>query len=449
MSPAVEIRSIEPTDKQVLLGGFERLSDRSRYRRFLAPQGRLSARELRYFTEVDHHDHEALVAIDPATGEGVGVARYVRSERDPASAELAIAVVDDWQRRGVGSRLTSALVERARAEGISRFTAILLAENDDMLRLLEDLGRVRILRRERGTIEASAEFPVGALERLRGILRRVGSDELRALAPWHLARRAWETAGIAGDKCEITQALGPFSSVSLSKLDERASLMRRVDNKYAVPHEALLELLKRLSGDHDVLDMDGRREFACQTVYFESPKLRCFWDHVDGRFPRFKARTRLYEDTGACVFEVKLKGGDGETDKRQVDHPAERANELTDSARECLDGALDAGGIELDERLEPRLRTNFRRITLAARENPERLTCDLGLRLSAPSGAAVSMASELVLVETKSESGESPADQLLGELGLEQISLSKYRVGMSLVGGAEVQEAQPGSEYFS
>jgi hypothetical protein len=248
---------------------------------------------------------------------------------------------------------------------------------------------------------------------------------------------------------EIARALERFPAVSLSELDERASLLRRIDNKYAVPHEAFLELLDRLTGDHDVLDMDGRRGFAYRTVYFETSGLRCFWDHVEGRFPRFKARTRLYEDTDACVFEVKLKANDDETDKRQVDHPAERAEELTDSARECLESALGAGGLELDEPLAPRLRTGFHRITLAARDSAERLTCDVGVRLSAPSGSAVTMASEFVLVETKSESGESPADRALADLGLEQISLSKYRVGMSLVGGAEVREAQPGSEYFS
>lgn len=101
------------------------LSDTSRYRRFLSPDGRLSESELRYFTEVDH-DHEALVAIDSRAGEGVGVARCNRSREDPPAAELAIAVVDDWQRRGVGTRLATALAERARKEGIAVFTGLVL-----------------------------------------------------------------------------------------------------------------------------------------------------------------------------------------------------------------------------------------------------------------------------------------------------------------------------------
>jgi hypothetical protein len=99
--------------------------------------------------------------------------------------------------------------------------------------------------------------------------------------------------------------------------------------------------------------------------------------------------------------------------------------------------------------MEPRLTTCFRRITLAAREGSERLTCDIGVRLSGRDGTAVTLAPDLVLVETKSEHGDSPADRVLHELGLERISLSKYRVGMSLVGGARTDDPQPGSEYFA
>jgi hypothetical protein len=197
---------------------------------------------------------------------------------------------------------------------------------------------------------------------------------------------------------EIMNALGRFSGISLDELDERASLLRRVDNKYAVRHDSFLELLRRLAEDHDVLDMDGRREFAYDTVYFETRTLRCFRDHVEGNFPRFKARTRRYRDTRSCVFEVKLKDADGETDKRQVEHPPERTDDLTDDARDCLDSALDSCGIELDEPLEPRLKTGFRRITLSARGKSERLTCDVGVRLTGFDGTAATLDSGLVLV---------------------------------------------------
>ena len=65
------IRPIEPADRERVAAGFERLSPESRYRRFFSPLPELSGRQLDYLTRVDHHDHEALVALDADSGEGV------------------------------------------------------------------------------------------------------------------------------------------------------------------------------------------------------------------------------------------------------------------------------------------------------------------------------------------------------------------------------------------
>jgi RimJ/RimL family protein N-acetyltransferase/nucleotide-binding universal stress UspA family protein len=137
-SSEVLIRPITPADRELLQAGFERLSDRSRYLRFQAALSALSEVQLSYLTEVDHHDHEALLALDPDTGDAVGVARFVRVS--DGVAECAIVVADDWQGRGLATELLDQLVERAHEEGIERFTALVLAENADALRLLERLG---------------------------------------------------------------------------------------------------------------------------------------------------------------------------------------------------------------------------------------------------------------------------------------------------------------------
>jgi nucleotide-binding universal stress UspA family protein len=134
----IAIRPIEPEDRDALAEGFERLSPESRFRRFFASVPRLSGRDLEYLTRVDHRDHEALVALDADTGEGVGVARFVRT--GPGQAEPAIVVVDDWQGRGVATALLDALVSRAREEGIERFVAPVLAGNVHAVRVLERLG---------------------------------------------------------------------------------------------------------------------------------------------------------------------------------------------------------------------------------------------------------------------------------------------------------------------
>jgi GNAT superfamily N-acetyltransferase len=132
------VRPIEPTDREALLSGFLRLSDESRYRRFFSPMPTLSNRDLDYLVNVDHHHHEALVALDPDDGHIVGVTRFVRT--GPGEAEPAIVVADDWQGRGLGRRLLDELADRAREEGVERFRAPVLAENDAALRLLGGIG---------------------------------------------------------------------------------------------------------------------------------------------------------------------------------------------------------------------------------------------------------------------------------------------------------------------
>jgi nucleotide-binding universal stress UspA family protein/RimJ/RimL family protein N-acetyltransferase len=137
----ITIRPIGPEDRQGLADGFARLSPETRYRRFFSPVPELRERDLDYLTQIDHRDHEALVAIDDATGEGVGVARYVRIS--DGLAEPAVVVVDDWHGRGVGGALLSSLVDRARQEGVTRFQAPVLATNNEAIRALEKLGETR------------------------------------------------------------------------------------------------------------------------------------------------------------------------------------------------------------------------------------------------------------------------------------------------------------------
>ncbi|MGH2984878.1 MAG: GNAT family N-acetyltransferase [Solirubrobacterales bacterium] len=181
---AVLIRPIRPEDKGALRRGFERLSNESRYSRFLAPMERLGPSMLAYLTEVDHRDHEALIAFDPQTGDAVGVARYVRTEG--TSAEAAVTVLDEWQGRGLGTGLTGMLAERALEEEIDRFTALLLAENKEMIALLESVGEVKVTRRDAGTVEIEVPLEVerpGAGKGLYRVLRAVARRAAAAARP--------------------------------------------------------------------------------------------------------------------------------------------------------------------------------------------------------------------------------------------------------------------------
>jgi len=135
------IRPIRADDKRMLENGLRQLSEESVQRRFLTPKRSFSRTELQYLTEVDGRDHVALVAEYPGDPGRrlIAVGRFVRLHDDPAAAEVAIVVADDWHRRGLGSVLAEQLGERARRLGIRRFTATMAEDNVPAHRLMEKL----------------------------------------------------------------------------------------------------------------------------------------------------------------------------------------------------------------------------------------------------------------------------------------------------------------------
>jgi len=176
---SIRIRPIAPDDRAELAAGFARLSPESRFRRFLSPVPRLSEQDLDYLTQIDHYDHEALVALVAETDEGIAVARYVRT--GPDRAEPAVAVVDDWQGRGVASALLDALAERARECGIRCFEATVLATNSQALALLQGLGETTYTHAGREVVvTVPVPEPPGAGPRLLALLRATAAGLLAA-----------------------------------------------------------------------------------------------------------------------------------------------------------------------------------------------------------------------------------------------------------------------------
>jgi RimJ/RimL family protein N-acetyltransferase len=155
--PQLLLRRIEPADKDGLVAGLGRLSERSVYQRFLSPKPRLTSSELAYLTEVDFRDHHALVAVLAAAPSViVGVGRWVRDLESPGDAEIAIVIADDLQGRGVGTALGGALAEAALARGITRFTASMLPSNTAAHRLFAKISSRMEIRREHGVDEMVA-----------------------------------------------------------------------------------------------------------------------------------------------------------------------------------------------------------------------------------------------------------------------------------------------------
>jgi acetyltransferase len=137
--PTITIRELTPSDCHAVAFTFGHLSAQSRYQRYFTPKDALAPRELRLLMAVDHWHHEALIAYSPPPRAPIGIARYVRLEQFD-TAELAVEVVDGWQRHGVGTALLAALTERAVRAGIACFHVAMLRDNRAARALVRKFG---------------------------------------------------------------------------------------------------------------------------------------------------------------------------------------------------------------------------------------------------------------------------------------------------------------------
>jgi GNAT superfamily N-acetyltransferase len=145
---SVEIRALKAADQEDMLAAVNRISGESLYRRFFGAKRYFSETEKAFFLNADFVNHLALVAIakDVERPCVVGGGRYIVVR--PGTAELAFAVIDEYQGRGIGSALMRHLVLLGRDSGIKEFVAEVLAENIPMLKVLQTSGlRLQVERR--------------------------------------------------------------------------------------------------------------------------------------------------------------------------------------------------------------------------------------------------------------------------------------------------------------
>lgn len=205
-----------------------------------------------------------------------------------------------------------------------------------------------------------------------------------------------------------------------------------METKYLVSRAAFVALAERLGESHAVLEVGGTRAFAYRTTYFDTPELRTYRDHLQGRRRRFKCRTRDYRDSDSCSFEVKLKGPRGRTVKHRMAYASELREEVSPMALAYLGEALRRSyGAVLGEELAPTLELAYSRVTLVGRSLDERLTCDFDLGFVAPDGAGGRLVEDSLIVETKSARGVTDVDRILWSLGARPVrGCSKYCLGV-------------------
>jgi hypothetical protein len=223
------------------------------------------------------------------------------------------------------------------------------------------------------------------------------------------------------------EVLDAFAPVDASLLERRA-LLKRADTKFLLRVEALAPVLRALAGDHGLLLAGSERVATYETLYFDVPGLRGYDDHVRGRAPRHKVRTRHYPDRGVSFLEVKCKSNRDRTEKERRPHPYGDAT-LSDEEVAWALGITGWPG----RALLPQAWTRFQRITLVGLDANERVTVDLDLTLEMPPLARRLHGVAVVEVKQPHLDPRSPAMLALRSAGARRQSVSKYAVAIGML----------------
>lgn len=214
--------------------------------------------------------------------------------------------------------------------------------------------------------------------------------------------------------------------ISLAEMDS-VSLMNRVDTKYVFSEAELVTLLEHIRHSYRVLTFENSRFTQYSNLYFDSPDFDCYIQHHNGKLNRRKYRMREYRSSGVCFLEIKHKSNKGRTIKSRMQIPS-----IEESfSEESLAFLRNQTGVDLD--LQPKLWTNFSRITLVDNNASERITIDCGLEFRA--GQQRSTLPGVVIAEVKQEraSRNSEIRRQLHQQKVRPLRVSKYCLGTMLL----------------
>lgn len=229
----------------------------------------------------------------------------------------------------------------------------------------------------------------------------------------------------------LEQAVACREPISLEDVVSEAALQTRVDKKFLLTPQQFTALSERLGEKFKIMQIDGLRTFRYESVYFDTEDFDQYRAHRQGRRRRYKVRSRTYADTGLSMFEIKTKGLRGATVKHRIQQDLDAAGELTEENLQFLESVLDSEyGQEVPE-LQPVLDSSYTRATFVNPIDSERLTCDVELEYA--NSKTHLNGPDLIVVETKSADGRGASDRALAELGIREVSMSKYCIGVALL----------------
>lgn len=220
--------------------------------------------------------------------------------------------------------------------------------------------------------------------------------------------------------------LNTFAPITLAEM-KSVRLMNRVDTKFVTTLPRLMQLLEMVKGEYFVQEIDGERNSAYTTLYYDTPRLDMYIMHHNGCLGRQKVRVRQYVDSNLTFLEVKNKNNHRRTRKKRI---TVTGFDITgEQQREFLKPLC---WWDVDT-LQPALRNWFNRITLVNKAKTERVTIDTGLRFhNCMSGLDKSL-DQVVIIELKRDGNQpSPLLAMLRDLHIHPYGFSKYCMGTAL-----------------
>ena len=226
---------------------------------------------------------------------------------------------------------------------------------------------------------------------------------------------------------EIQKIISEFEGITLQEMDS-VSLLNRVDSKYVFSNLLLPEILESVLPYYRILTISKDRVFTYSSLYYDTPDNQLYLDHHNGKLNRYKVRFRAYQETNIFFLEIKYKTKNGRTIKKRIRTP-KLETELT---QESLNFIAENTSLGSDE-LEPKMYTNFSRITLVDKNLTERLTIDYSLEFV--NGKIRKELPKLAIAELKRSNVNGHISrfiQIVAEMGIPPRGLSKYCIGRVL-----------------
>ena len=227
---------------------------------------------------------------------------------------------------------------------------------------------------------------------------------------------------------DINNIIHDYDAVSLEEM-KAVRLMNRIDTKYLVCVVNIKRLLAESASNYRVQEVDGERNIAYHTIYYDTPDNKMYIAHQNGRKTREKIRMRTYVSSGLSFLEIKNKNNRGRTDKKRIKVDAGSDYMHSEETRKFL---KKHAWFEPEE-LVPHLENRFNRITLVNLGMTERLTIDTGLSFHNFTNDKNNSLEGIAVVELKRDGRTpSPMHDLLIRMHIHTMGFSKYCMGCAL-----------------